>query len=475
MPPRQYRRGRSPHAGVKLKARQRMSGTVYRAIYVDPDSEREVYETLTPQDARTMETRRAWAIDKSKQLARRRSELETGAPRAKGMSLKDAIDAYYEAHPQLRPRTVKTYRNATDKLQAWAAKSGVKSADDLTRAKLLDFRKRLITQPKHASRKNGKRGEALPATETRGAVVVNQELRSVGTVLRYLYELDLLAHVGFDDLRRGLKMLKAGTDAPDFLTPAECAQLLRAALKHDAETFTETRAEHVGEGRERIGTTNRYPAIAPFVATVLLTGMRVGEALALRWSYIDLDTVDVDGQAAGELRLPSEATKTKQGRRVALDVCPQLRELLAAMKERAGDAAYVFGGDAAHERDVIEAARKRLIASYEAPPKFTWQLLRSTCATVSCNAPSLWGAAAVFVSSKRLGQSVVICEKRYAGQLAVSRTARTLEAAMTVEPELRQLVARARAHVRVDEQPQRNEVVERPAGRHTVLSRARSA
>jgi integrase len=436
----QYRRGRSPHPGVKLKARELAGRIAYRAIYVDPDSERDVYETLEEKDARTIETRKAWAIDKSKDLAKRRQQLDDGAPRASGKKISEAIGAYFEAHPQLRPRTVATYRNATNKFEAWAERAKVASVDELTRARLLDFRKHLITQPKHASVKNGKRGEMTTTSETRGAVVINQELRSVGTVLRYLYELDLFARLDFDDLRRGLKKLKAAIDPPEFLSTAECGQLMRAAIAHDAATFVETRAEHAGDGRKSIGTTRRHPPIAPFTATVLLSGMRVGEALALRWSYLVLDTVDADGKLDGEIRLPSEVTKTKQGRKVRLGVCPLLRELLAHMQTSAGDNEFVFGGDSELARDVVEAARKRLIKNYGAPRSMSWQKLRSTCATVSSNAQSIWGDSAAFASAKRLGHSIVVAESRYTGQTSVARAARTLEAAMGIEAELAKLL-----------------------------------
>lgn len=38
--------------------------------------------------------------------------------------------------------------------------------------------------------------------------------------------------------------------------------------------------------------------------------MRRGEALALRWSHVDLDALDLGGHAVGEIRLPTTITKT---------------------------------------------------------------------------------------------------------------------------------------------------------------------
>lgn len=73
------------------------------------------------------------------------------------------------------------------------------------------------------------------------------------------------------------------------------------------------------------------------------------------------------------------------------------------------------------------------MAEHDARKHLTWQLLRSTCSTYLTNAPSIAGAAAVFVSAKRCGHSVMVAKKHYAGLVSVSREARTLEAAMGIE------------------------------------------
>jgi hypothetical protein len=117
--------------------------------------------------------------------------------------------------------------------------------------------------------------EARDAAAPLGALD-QRELRAARTVLGYLAELDLLPKVREGELRRALKKVDAALKQPTFLRPAEIATLLQAALAHDAEVFDETRAEHRGEGER--GSTERYEPVAPFVATLLLTGMRLGES-----------------------------------------------------------------------------------------------------------------------------------------------------------------------------------------------------
>lgn len=160
---------------------------------------------------------------------------------------------------------------------------------------------------------------------------------------------------------------------------------------------------------------------------------------------MDLDALDASGAKVGEIRLRAAEVKTKTARVVGLEVSPALRRLLAAMKLRAGDEERVFP---ALTPDVLSSARARLVGEYGAPA-FTWQVLRSTCATYLVNAPSIYGAASAFLAARQLGHSVVVAERRYAGQLrGISREARTLEAAMQAEGELGAVLAAVGAEVR---------------------------
>lgn len=414
------------HPGVVLIKANEARRIPPRARYVDPDSGKTKYETL-PAALTTVEAREQWAKRKSVALAKRKLELEGGAVRATGTALSAALDRYFEGHPLLRDRTRKIYRTAADKLAAWGKKHHVTSADDLTRAKLMTFREALIAEPKRAAVANAKRGKYAATEVRRSPVSVNQELRSVRTVLGYLRDLDLFPRLSHDDLRRALKRLPETGERIDFLKPAELQTLLQAAVAHDADTYAETRDEHSGEGRRRIGTTRRYDPIAPFVAFVLLTGCRFEEALTVTWEDVDLDALDHDGRPAGEIHLQGAATKTHKARTIGLEVSPALRTMLATMRPKDGRGP-VFG----YSRNAVEAAAKRLRADYGAPT-FTWQTLRRTCGTFLTNAPGIFGAASAYRSAKQLGHSVAVAERHYLGLVrGISATARTLEDAMGV-------------------------------------------
>ncbi|HVW25730.1 MAG TPA: tyrosine-type recombinase/integrase, partial [Polyangiaceae bacterium] len=386
----------------------------HRARYVDPDTGRIVKETLNPL-LTTTESREEWAVKKSKAIARRKLELDSGAPRASGTALSAAVDQYFTDHPTLRGSTRALYRGIADKLVEWASKNGVRSADDITREKLVAFKASRL-RVKLQAPANGKRGSRKPAEKPRAPATINVELRATRAVLGYLRSLGLAARISTDDLRDGLARLDAPVERPECLKPAELRHLLDAALKHDAATFVATRDEHAGNGEP--GSTPRYEAIAPFVAVVLLTGMRLAEALDLEWKQVDLEP-------PGDIRLTT-STKTHRPRDVALEVSPALRALLEALKKRTGGKGSVFG----LSRGEARAALRRLIGEYEAP-EFSWQTLRQTCGSYLTNAPGIFGAASAYRSAKQLGHSVAVAEKHYIGLIrGISPDAKDLETAM---------------------------------------------
>lgn len=438
---RRARRTRSPHPGVVIM-KPDAEHAYYRARYDDPDSGRTVKERLDPRALGTLEARTDWAKHKAKALAKRRMDLASGAPKATGTALETAIGRYYDAHKQLRARTLAEYKSATDKLLAWAGRNGVASADDLTRAKLLGFREEVLNAPKKRVAKKSKRGAFRETRERRAAATINRELRGVRVVLGYLAELDLLPRIHEGDLRRALKKLPLTLEAPTFLRPPEIAALLEAALSYDAETFKATRDEHAGDGKP--GSTARYEPIAAFAVTLVLTGMRFSECLGLTWSQVDLHALDHDGREVGEIRLAGAGTKTKRARAIDLAVAPLLLELLTKLHKASRKKGKVFG----LTYDEASAAAKRLRAKYEAPERFSWQVLRSTCGTYLTNAAAIFGAASAYRSARQLGHSVAVAEKHYLGLIRLPPAARTLETAMGVEAELRRVIDAASGQAR---------------------------
>ncbi len=428
---RSRKRIRSPHPGVKLKAR----GASWRAHYRDPDSGREVAVTL-PAEVSSREARVAWAKRLSVDLAKRRllaRPRPLGGP-TEPVTIADGLARYRaDAAHRLRDKTLRTYALAFAHLEAWAARERVRTTAELTPARLASLRAALVAAPKQRAAPGARRGASAATSSTRSPVSVNRELRSIATLLTSWRRSGLVT-LSSDEIADGLRRLPVERELPAYLGAADLRRLLDAALRHDRETFSITRAEH--DGLRPVGSTPRFAAIAPFVALVLLTGMRRGEALGLRWSDVDLDALDAAGAKVGEIRLRASATKTKTARVVGLEIAPTLRRIVAALRLRAGEGAAEERVFPALTADMLGAARDRLVQSFGAPP-FTWQQLRSTCSTYLVNAPGVYGAASAFLAARQLGHSVVVAERRYAGTLrGIPREARTLEAAMQIGSEL---------------------------------------
>lgn len=427
-------RRRGPkHKGVVLLKPDPVRRIGWRARYIDPDTERSTKETLDVA-LRTAELRAEWAVRKAKALATRRLELDRGAPRTTGTGVGDALDRYFKDHGRLRPGTLGIYQRAADKLAAWAAKTGVKSADDLRGPHLVAFRASLVREPLNAPVKGGKRGKREAAEQTRAPTTVNAELRAIGTVLGYLRRLGLLPKISADDLSDGLAKLASNVERLDYRKPAELRALLEASLRHDAATFKETREEHAG--KREPGTSLRHTPIAPFVAAAILTGMRSGELIDLDWKQVDLEALDHDGRPVGEIYVTA-ASKTHRARTVGLEVSPALRKLLAALKLKTGGKGSVFG----ITRGEAKAAERRLRVEFGAPDGCNWQALRRTCGTFLTNAPGIFGAASAYRSAKQLGHSVAVAEKHYVDVArGIQRDARDLESAMQIKDELRRII-----------------------------------
>jgi integrase len=164
--------------------------------------------------------------------------------------------------------------------------------------------------------------------------------------------------------------------------------------------------------------------------------MRLGEIVDLDWRQVDLEALDHEGRAVGEIRLTA-ATKTSRARDVGLEVSPALRRLLATMKLRSGGTGSVFG----LTRAAVQAAELRLRRDYGAPAGCGWQALRRTCGTFLTNAPGIYGSASAYRSARQLGHSVTVAEKHYLGLVrGIPLEARTLENAMQIETQLAAVV-----------------------------------
>lgn len=444
------RRMRSPHPGVKLTLRHYRTGTAtWRGIYTDPDTGKPVAVNLDKLGLTDGDARVNWAKQRARDLAARRLQIELGIeperepePVAASPAIATAVDRYLEARRhELRASTVAGYGRTLALLVSWASGEGIERLRELDRHALARFRHWLATTGRRTPVRGGARGERTASDSPPSPASINRRLREVKAFLYYVEEAGETPSLSERDIKRSLRRQRAPRPQPSPLSAGQCKALLTAALRHDAETYAKTRAEHREHPALRaLHRTNRFDPIAPLVAFLLLSGCRVSEALHLRWSNVHLDAPDDAGNVVGEIRLPASATKTHVERRIDLAVSPALLSLLERLKLRTGRGEFVFGGTKPSNRNRADAARKRLVERFGAPT-FTWQQLRQTCASYLTNAPGIFRAASIYNSAEQLGHSPDVARRHYLGRIrGIADDARTVEAAMRVENVLDALV-----------------------------------
>jgi integrase len=184
------------------------------------------------------------------------------------------------------------------------------------------------------------------------ATSINKTITRLGQILEVAVERELIARNPARGRRRHLKQR-----APQR-TWLDRADQIGALLAAGGELDEEARADRRGVPRRGI------------LATLALAGLRIGEALALRWRDVDL--------AAGRLRVRD--SKTDAGVR-EVDLVPALREELSVHKARTrfGDIDdFVFptaAGRVQHQSNVrkrvlarsVERANQRLAEAGETP------------------------------------------------------------------------------------------------------------
>src|SRR5690606_18850538 len=86
----------------------------------------------------------------------------------------------------------------------------------------------------------------------------------------------------------------------------------------------------------------RYKPLAPLALLLMLTGMRLGEALHVRWDTVDFERKFLDVRADES---SDWDVKTGQERRVPFGDSPALERLLLGLRLRRGENQYVIVGD----------------------------------------------------------------------------------------------------------------------------------
>ncbi len=193
---------------------------------------------------------------------------------------------------------------------------------------------------------HGQRGSRGPAT-------IGKHSRHVKAALRWMDSLRPRLLRDLPHLVRGLKPPRQPVPTPEAIEPAALRAFLRAALERDAVGTATVKRKKGKTGKEE-EYVQRVPASDTSVARLFLLlaalGCRLGEALALKWTDIDLDRglVHIHDEKRGCVRhVPLR--DQYQGL-----VAPELVDVLRAWRVAAGDRPWVLpsrsGSDPTHSR-----------------------------------------------------------------------------------------------------------------------------
>lgn len=318
-----------------------------------------------------------------------------------------------------------TFVTKASSCRMFAAWAETMTAADITAGSLDNYHTVALNRPRRVKAKGGKRGETRATTDQRSPVAINNELKMVRMMLQALRKAKRLPNIeSSDEINDNLQTLTDNRQPPRPLKTEEIQTLLDVSLRHDAEAGAHQ--------------------IAPFVVFMLLSGIRLGEALKLTWEDVLFDQELIN--------VPASKAKMGRPRDVVLQVCPTLLRLLRALRVSASSGtARIFEG---LTKDIATTVRKDLVKA--GVTDFLWSTTntkqggvprptaRATCGSYLASAPGINGGndASDFFASKQLGHRMEVGQKHYYVPIrGVPKKAKTVEAAMGIQREVGLVIA----------------------------------
>jgi integrase len=311
------------------------------AYRVRVDGKRYTISVGRPEDGKTREDAEADLRYTLEQIDR--GEWTPPEPRSEPKaessdpSFHEFASAWFEGiEPTLRERTCVDYRwRLSAHLLPYFAKLRL---SEITVAKVKSYRAAKLRERKAleakreamASKPEAER-ERLPRPLSNGSI--NKTIRLLATILDEAVE---DGEIDFNPAKNRKRLLRESKPSRTYLQPEQVKALLDAAGELDAG------ARDGDSGRRK-----------PLLATLTLAGLRIGEALALRWRDVNL----------ADRKLRVAASKTDTGVR-EVELTPTLQETLSEYRTRS---AYVEPDDlvfatAQGRRDGPSNVRRRFLA-----------------------------------------------------------------------------------------------------------------
>lgn len=213
-------------------------------------------------------------------------------------SLKDELDAYVkdaktraearEENPEARvgisARTLEVIENTIEHFKAWLKAGGKEwlTTGALDVPLLVRWCDKLAVEPARLGNSKVKRS----------AATLNQYRRTLLTALNHINRLRPRRFPDFEDLTQGLKPLRENAPIPEAFSPDVLAKFYGTALANeDPERVVTVKRTKGGKEEQFLQPVSKHTAtpVSRLFLLLCLTGCRRGEALALKWSDVNLD------------------------------------------------------------------------------------------------------------------------------------------------------------------------------------------
>lgn len=196
----------------------------------------------------------------------------------------EARKANAEAREGLSVGGAAMYRMDVKRFKTWLEASKWKNATtgELDRAKLSAYLNHFAKE--EPGRETG--------SERRSGATLNAARRSLKACLNYLNGIRPPLFPDFDHIKQALKPVPTDMAAPVAFSPDVLKKFLKEAVKREApdrKVIVERKKRGRTEKFEQTEPASSATPVSKLFVLLALTGMRLGEALTLKWKEVDLD------------------------------------------------------------------------------------------------------------------------------------------------------------------------------------------
>lgn len=393
-------------------------------------------ESLSAKGFRNKTEAQSWLKDKSDEVRRTRLVIELGLEKqlpvvdqSSGKLLAEVVEMYLEDYAVNRSAgLVKKQRERLKAFIDFSRRAGLyrSPAEEFRPVRVTEFRDYLNRMTRVVTK--GKKKVKTPELLRSGA-----KNSYLSTARAFMNWARLREHLPLtrDDIADRLPTFRSERRLPTALDASQLAALLKAAVELDSTmnhgSRNDKRSYYTGKPSVKAAPT--YEPLAPLLLLLMLTGMRRGEALHLKWTDVELDAQRLfvrDDAAQGH------KVKTRRERCIPLTDSPALLQLLTALALRRGRNKYVIAGRTPNQPKHFKyQAWERLTRKAKCQgvaPKD----LRSTFST--CAAAAIRGPQPLYLAA-RMGHALEVAHRHYVA-LGVRRDGDTIEAWLGVAAEI---------------------------------------